>query len=145
MKNFNVLNPDYESDIREKLQRQFFMKLMGFNIDSIQPGRVTGSLQIEEKHMQQNYMLHGGAIATAADIVMGFAAYSLAPKGSGVVTIDLQVSYLNPGKGEMLIAEGWVVKPGSSIFFCSADLYVIRDGEKIHTNRANATMHRIVF
>lgn len=142
---FKVLNPDYQADIREKLTRQFFMHLMGFELTNIEPGTVSGKLIIEQKHKQQNYFLHGGVMATAADIVMGFAAYSLCPKEHGVVTVDLNISYLNPGIGEILLAEGRVVKPGKSIFFCEADLFVIHNGEKIHTNRATSTMHRIVL
>jgi uncharacterized protein (TIGR00369 family) len=142
-KTFNILNTDYVKDIQEKLQRQFFMHLVGFKLTEISAGKVCGELVLEEKHLQQNYFVHGGVMATAADVVMGFAAYSLAPKGHGVVTVDLNISFLNPGIGTKLIAEGRVVKPGKSIFFCEADLWVEKDGVLIHTNRAVSTMHRI--
>lgn len=138
-----VLNPDYEADIREKLQRQFFMHLVGFEIDKIEPGKVTGMLKLEQKHLQQNYFVHGGVLATISDIVMGFAAYSLIPKGHGVVTIDLNISYLNPAMGDYLIVEGRVVKTGKSIVFCEADIWSYIGHKKKHTNRAVGTMHQI--
>ncbi|MCB0733877.1 MAG: PaaI family thioesterase [Flavobacteriales bacterium] len=142
---FECLNPDFEVDIREKLNRQFFMKNMDFDLDTIELGRVTGSLKIAEKHLQQNYFVHGGVMATAADIVMGFAAYSVMPKGEGVVTMDLQVSYMHPGIGDRLEAEGYVVKAGRSVLFCEANVWVVKDGIRTLTNRSRSTMHRIVL
>lgn len=142
-KAFKCLNPDYKSDIEEKLQRQFFMKLMGFKLDQIELGTVVGSLQIEEKHLQQNYFVHGGVMATASDIVMGFAAYSLVPKHFGVVTTDLNVSFLNPGIGDKLIAEGTVTKIGGQLVFCEANIYVEKDGVRTHTNRSTSTMFKV--
>ncbi|MEZ4843555.1 MAG: PaaI family thioesterase [Bacteroidia bacterium] len=136
-------NPDYVQDIHEKLERQFFMKHIGFQLDSIELGLVRGSLIIEEKHKQQNFFLHGGVMATAVDIVMGFAAYSLVPKNVGVVTTDLNVSFLNPGIGDKMVAEGRVVKAGNQLVFCEADVWVENGDKKIHTNRATSTMCRI--
>jgi uncharacterized protein (TIGR00369 family) len=143
MNKFECLNPDFREDIKEKLQRQFFMKLMGFQLDSIELGEVKGSLKIEEKHLQQNYFVHGGVMATASDIVMGFAAYSVVPKNFGVVTTDLSMSYMNPGIGDTLVAEGRVVKTGGQLVFCEADVYVLKDGVKTHTNRATSTMFKV--
>lgn len=142
-KDFVCLNPDYKEDIKEKLQRQFFMKLMGFQLDVIDVGFVQGSVQIEEKHLQQNYFVHGGVMATASDIVMGFAAYSLMPKHYGVVTTDLNVSFLNPGIGDRLIAEGRVTKVGGQLVFCEANIFVAKDGKRTHTNRATSTMFKV--
>lgn len=84
-------------------------------------------------------------MATAADIVMGFAAYSVMPKGEGVVTMDLQVSYMHPGIGDRLEAEGYVVKAGRSVLFCEANVWVVKDGIRTLTNRSRSTMHRIVL
>ncbi len=142
-KTFECLNPDFKADIEEKLQRQFFMKHMGFQLDVIELGKVTGSLQIEEKHLQQNYFVHGGVMATASDIVMGFAAYSLVPKHFGVVTTDLNVSFLNPGIGDKLIAEGTVTKLGGQLVFCEANIYVEKEGKRVHTNRSTSTMFKV--
>jgi len=142
-KNFVCLNPDFKADIEEKLQRQFFMKHMGFTLDVIELGRVEGSLVIEEKHLQQNYFVHGGVMATASDIVMGFAAYSLVPKHFGVVTTDLNVSFLNPGIGDKLVAEGTVTKVGGQLLFCEANVFVEKDGNRVHTNRSTSTMFKV--
>ncbi|MFT5725186.1 MAG: hypothetical protein ACI9JN_002310 [Bacteroidia bacterium] len=142
-KAYVCLNPDFKEDIEEKLKRQFFMKLVGFKLDEISLGFVKGSLTLEEKHMQQNYFVHGGVMATVSDIVMGFAAYSLVPKHFGVVTTDLNVSFLNPGIGQTLIAEGRVTKLGGQLVFCEANIYVENKGKRVHTNRSTSTMFKV--
>ena len=142
-KDFTCLNPDFKEDIEEKLKRQFFMKLVGFNLNVIELGFVSGSVVLEEKHLQQNYFVHGGVMATAADIVMGFAAYSLVPKNFGVVTTDLNVSFLNPGIGDKLIAEGTVTKLGGQLIFCEANIFVQKGNERVHTNRSTSTMFKV--
>jgi len=143
MTTFKCLNPEFETDIRERLKRQFFMKLMDFDLTRIELGRVEGELAIEEKHMQQNYFVHGGVIATTSDIVMGFAAYSLLPKGFGVVTVDLNVQFHHPGIGDRLRAEGYVTKVGSNVSFCEAKIFVRNKGAWNQTNRAFATMYKV--
>lgn len=141
---YQALDPNFKAKIEDKLTRQFFMKHMGMKLTKIEPGYVEGELEIEEKHLQQNYFLHGGVMATASDVVMGFAAYSLCPVELGVVTSDLHVSFLKPGIGSKMRAIGRVVKPGSSLYFCEADVYVLNTaGEWVHTNRSVSTMHTI--
>lgn len=122
-------NPDFKNTINEKLERQFFMQLLGFKITDISEGIIEGELELQHAHKQHRGFVHGGVIATVADIVMGFAAVSLVPKDHHVVTIELKTSYLNPGVGEKLFAKGWVLKQGRKMNFCEAEVYAI-SGEK---------------
>ncbi|WP_162054801.1 PaaI family thioesterase [Pontibacter pamirensis] len=139
-----TFNPDFKQDIREKLARQGFMKLTGFNITKIEVGSIEGELTMEDQHLQQMGFAHGGLIATVADIVAGFAAASLVPKGHSVVTAELKVSYLNPGVGEKLWAKGYVIKSGRRLSFCEAEVYVIKeDHEPLLIAKATTTMATI--
>jgi len=143
MSDFKRLNPDFKEDIQERLTRQFFMKLMGFDLTIIELGHVEGEVEITEDLLQQNYFVHGGVMATASDIVMGFAAYSLLPKDYGVVTVDLSVQFLNPGIGDKLKAIGKVVKPGRNVTFCEAEIYMLHQGHWTLTNTARSTMYKV--
>jgi uncharacterized protein (TIGR00369 family) len=58
---------------------------------------------------------HGGVTCTLLDIAMGSAARYAA--GLPVMTLDLQTSFIAPGRG-VLIAEGRVVRAGRSVVFC---------------------------
>lgn len=128
MKKFIPKNPNFEKTIREKLKGQHFMHLFGFEILTIEAGRIKGRLNFDQMHQQQFGFLHGGVTSTISDIVMGFAAYSLMPADKGVVTANLNVNYYHPGKGPTIEAIGWVEKVGGKMAFCKAEIYNI-DGE----------------
>lgn len=137
-------NPDFEADIREKLERQEFMKLMGFEVTKIEAGRIEGQLILEQKHRQHKGFTHGGVIATLADIVAGFAAVSLVPKDHHVVTAEIKVSYFHPGIGDKLLAKGYVIKQGRKLNFCEAEVYsVTGEGEPLLIAKASASMATI--
>ena len=134
-------NPDFKNTINEKLDRQFFMQLLGFKVTDISEGKIEGELELKDIHKQHKGFVHGGVIATVADIVAGFAAVSLVPKDHHVVTVELKTSYLNPGLGEKLFAKGWVLKQGRKLNFCEAEVYSISGGnEPVLIAKASATM-----
>ena len=124
-------NPDFEQDIRQKLENQGFMKLLGFEVTKIAVGRVEGELNLTQRHRQHKGFAHGGLIATLADIVAGFAAVSLVPKNHHVVTAELKVSYFHPGVGDKLLARGYVLKPGRKLNFCEAEVYVVKENNTL--------------
>src|SRR6478609_1068888 len=134
-------NPDFKNTINEKLDRQFFMQLLGFKVNTIEEGKIAGTLELKDSHKQHKGFVHGGVIATVADIVMGFSAVSLVPKDHHVVTVELKTSYLNPGIGEKLFAKGWVLKQGRKLNFCEAEVYSISgENEPVLIAKASATM-----
>lgn len=136
-----TFNPDFETDIKEKLERQEFMKLMGFEVTKIEVGRIEGELILEQRHRQHKGFAHGGVIATLADIVAGFAAVSLVPKNHHVVTAEIKVSYFHPGVGDKLLAKGFVLKQGRKINFCEAEIYVVKaEQEPLLIAKASASM-----
>jgi uncharacterized protein (TIGR00369 family) len=126
--------------IEDFLTRQFFMKHMGFHIDTFASGRIEGELQMDQIHKQQHGMAHGGVTATIADIVAGFAAYTVVQPHQHVVTAELKVSYLNPGFGPTLRAVGRVLKAGSKLVFCESEVYSVGQGEPLLIAKASATM-----
>jgi len=134
-------NPDFETDIRVKLERQEFMQLLGFQVTKIEAGCIEGELKLEQKHKQHKGFAHGGIIATLADIVAGFAAVSLVPKHHHVVTAELKVSYFRPGVGDKLLARGYVIKQGHKLNFCEAEVFVVKDTEEpVLIAKATTTM-----
>ncbi|MFC5270373.1 PaaI family thioesterase [Adhaeribacter terreus] len=139
--NVKTYNPDFKNTINEKLERQFFMQLLGFKVTDISEGKIEGELELKAAHKQHKGFVHGGVIATVADIVAGFAAVSLVPKDHHVVTVELKTSYLNPGLGEKLFARGWVLKQGRKLNFCEAEVYCISGNEEpVLIAKASATM-----
>jgi len=139
--NYEIKNPNYKAVIEDVLSRQFFMKHVGIEIDHIEPGKIRLKLPLQEQHLQQAYMVHGGVTATIADIAMGFSSLTLAATGKGMVTADLHISYHRPAKGKILFAEANVTKPGRLLNFCEALIWTEDElGNKIEVAKAYSTM-----
>jgi uncharacterized protein (TIGR00369 family) len=81
-------------------------------------------------------ILHGGVTSSVLDmaggmLVMASAVYKSEDKSpeklASVVgkcsTIDLQISYVSPGRGERFIAKAWLIKSGNKICFTRMALY----------------------
>jgi uncharacterized protein (TIGR00369 family) len=136
---FVIQNPDYLAFIREKMQGNHFMNHLGFIASKIEPGYVEGSLKIEEHHKQQIGFLHGGVIATLADLAAGFASFTLVKKGQAVVTAEMKISYLNPGIGSEVFCKGYVIKAGQKLHFAEAELFMENNGKQILIAKGSAT------
>ncbi|MCB2377440.1 PaaI family thioesterase [Hymenobacter sp. BT635] len=125
-----------EVRIRRKLERQYFMHLIGADLTTIESGRVVFELKLEQHHHQNLGFAHGGLVATMSDLAAGFAALTLVPEGQGVVTAELKTTYLRPGTGQTLRAVGWVLKPGRRLHFCEAEVW----SDDVLVAKASATM-----
>ncbi|AHJ98495.1 PaaI family thioesterase [Hymenobacter swuensis] len=125
-----------EARIRRKLTRQHFMHHIGADLTRIEEGRVEAELLLQQQHQQHSGFAHGGLVASMADLVAGFAAVTLVPEGTGVVTVELKTSYLHPGVGQRLRAVGWVLKAGRRLHFCEAEVWC----DALLIAKATATM-----
>lgn len=143
-KMIKVFNPNFKTRIERFLERQHFMKLVGFELNVIEAGTTEGWLELRQEHQQQTGLVHGGVTATLADIVAGFAAYTLVPEDQHVVTGEIKISYFAKGKGQKLHAIGRVLKQGRRLNFCEAEVWCI-DGEKrTLIAKATTTMATII-
>lgn len=133
-------NPAFKEYVQLKIERNEFIKALGFKIHHIEPGKVEGELPFLKIHEQQNGYFHGGVISSLCDMACGYAAYSLVEDGTQVFTVEIKVSYLRKGIGDKLIAKGWVVKPGRNFHFCEAEIYVENKGERKLIAKATSTM-----
>ena len=138
--NLTPQEPEFIEMVREKIGGNHFTNFIGFNIHTIEVGYIEGTLELKQHHLQQMEFVHGGVTATVSDIVSGFAAFTLVKKGQGIVTVEMKVSYFNPGKGDTLIAIGKVIKPGNRLHFCESELWVQNGDHKILIAKASATM-----
>jgi uncharacterized protein (TIGR00369 family) len=82
-------------------------------------GRTRLRARARPEHVNNLGIAHGGLICTLLDVAMGTAARCTI--GLPVMTLDMQASFLSPGRGE-LTAEGRVVRAGRSIVFCEAEV-----------------------
>jgi uncharacterized protein (TIGR00369 family) len=118
-----------------------FMVDLGVEPVAISEGRVTTVMPIANRHLQHTGQVHAGVMATIADHTMGAAGQTLAAEGYWIITAELKTSLLRPGKGERLVCEAWVIKPGRLLTFTEAEVYAeAAGGERTLVMKASATM-----
>jgi len=99
------------------------MTLLGASLVRIDAGAVDISLPFRTELTQQNGFLHAAITTAIADSACGYAALSLTPPGSDVLTIEFKVNLLRPAVGVLFVAEGRVLKPGRTITVARADVF----------------------
>lgn len=132
MSGFEPRDPDWEQRVRASIARQAFMTMLGAEIAHLAPGAVDLALPFRRELTQQHGFFHAGTTTTLADSAAGYAALSLYPRGTGVLTTEFKLNLLNPGKGERLIARGRVIKPGRTLTICRGDVYGIEGERETH-------------
>jgi uncharacterized protein (TIGR00369 family) len=123
-------NPAFEKAVRESFTRQGLLGAMGAWLTEVAPGRVVIELTYAARVSQQQGYFHGAAIGAIGDGAGGYAALSLMPKGSEVVTVEYKLNFLAAARGELLRAEGQVVKTGRTLSVARVEL-ACRTGDKV--------------
>lgn len=137
-------NPDCEAVIRDSFTKQGVMGLMGGQLLRVAPGEIDVEVPYRRELTQQRGLLHAGVTTTALDSACGYAALSLSPPGSDVVSVNFNVSLLAPAVGERLVARARVVRSGRTITFTEADAFMVGpDGTETHVASMTASMMRI--
>ena len=124
------LSAEKESEVRASFARQGLMRTIGAEMTALKPGRCTIELRFSETVGQQQGFFHGGVIGAIADSAGGYAALSLLPVGSEVLTLEYKVNFLRPAAGERLLAEGSVLRAGRSVTVTRIDVFVAARGRK---------------
>jgi len=127
----NLLNPKFAEEIERSFARQTIMTLIGARLSLIEPGVIEITLPYRSDLAQQHGYLHAGIVTTIADSACGYAAYSLMPAGSEVLSVEFKVNLLRPANGENFVVRSEVIKPGKTLTVARADVFAIAgDGEK---------------
>jgi len=140
MTKFKPKDEAYEEKIRSSFAQQGVMQTIGASLVSIQPGQVEIAFDYDPKLTQQNGFIHAGISTTVVDSACGYAALSLMPAGSAVLTVEFKVNLLSPAIGERFIAVGKVKKTGRTISVCEGDLIAVKGEERKVVATMLATM-----
>ena len=118
-------DPHFADRVRRSFARQPFTALLGAALTRVEPGFVEIDLPLREALCQQHGYAHAGASFTIADNAGGYAAQTLMAAGDGVLTVELKVNLLAPGRGERLIARAQVERAGRRITVCRSEVVVV--------------------
>ena len=96
--------------------------LLGFEVGSVEPGRVVIRFQAGPEHANPMGTLHGGVFCDLADAAMGMAYASTLEDGESFTTLELKINFLRPVWNAALTADGRVVQAGRSIGLTECDV-----------------------
>lgn len=128
MSRFKPQNADYAEETRASFSRQGAMQLLGATLAHVEPGLVRIELPFRAALSQQHGFFHGGITAAIADSAGGYAAFTLFPAGTAVLTVEFKINLVAPADGELLIATGRVKKPGRTITLSEMEVEVVKGG-----------------
>lgn len=103
----------YEKLIRFLNEQDHFVKDIGIKIEFIREGFARVRMDLEDRHLNANNFVNGGALFTLADFAGVCAASSY---GNRITTVTSSVSYLKAlPEREAVYAFGRVIKAGKHI------------------------------
>ncbi len=124
-------NPAFAEEIKQSFARQTMMGLIGAELSRVEPGAIEITLPYRADMTQQHGYLHAGIVTTIADTACGYAAYSLMPPNSEVLSVEFKVNLLRPAKGEKFVAVSEVIKAGKTLTVVRADVFgVDHEGQR---------------
>ena len=107
---------------RSRVRLSKFSALMGFEVVKLSSGGAVLEVNTGDRHRQIHNVMHGGVIAALADTAAAISAYTVVPRGTEVVTIELKINYLLPVSGGKLTAEGRVLRAGRNFVVVECDV-----------------------
>jgi len=140
MEPFPYFDPDFEQRVRESFARQGLINTLNGKIAHISPGELHIEAPFDERFTQQDGFLHAGIVTTLMDSACGYAAYTLMPADSRVLSVEFKVNFLNPARGERFRAEGRVAKSGKTISVCEGKLFALQNEQEKLVAMMQATM-----
>ena len=140
METFLPSDPDFESRVRASFAQQEMLTSLGAQIGLVRAGEVHLTAPYDARFTQQDGFLHAGIVTTLMDSACGYAAYSLMPVGSHVLTVEFKVNLLSPARGDGFRAEGHVIKTGRTLTICEGKLFSIEKEKETLCAIMQATM-----
>jgi uncharacterized protein (TIGR00369 family) len=122
MPNAEPADSDVKRRIRESFAQQGLMTSIGARLTQILAGEVEIELPFRSDLTQQHGYIHAGIITALMDNACGYAAMSLAPAGTEVLTVEYKVNFLAPGRGARFAGRGRVVRSGRRFTVCTGEV-----------------------
>ena len=100
-----------------------FAKLLGIEVESVNPGQAVLTINLRHEHMRNDAIAHGGVVATVIDSAMAIAIMAMLAENERTVTVDLTIHYLRPVTEGLAKASARVVRAGRKVITVSAELF----------------------
>ncbi len=89
---FSGFSPDHFNNLNDV----YLATHLGIRIVSVEPGKITAELDVEQHHKAPNGYLHAGSVVTLADTAAGYGCVASLPEGAkNFTTIELKSNFLS--------------------------------------------------
>jgi uncharacterized protein (TIGR00369 family) len=100
-----------------------FAKLLGIEVDSVEPGHAVLSMRVRDDLKQNHGIAHGGSVAALIDSAMAIAIMPMLAENERTTTVDLTIHYMRPLTEGTARASARVVRAGRRVITVSAELF----------------------
>jgi len=135
-------SPEVRARVTASFERQGLMRHLGARLTHIGPGRVHIELDSRPEVTQQHGYIHAGATGAIADSAGGYAALTVFPDGTDVLTVEYKLNLLAPAI-QHIQAVGTVLKSGRTLTVCRLEVFGSRDGERHLVATGQQTLIRL--
>ncbi len=116
------------TDTQEPRRKSPFVELLGLRFTSVKDGVSQCTLEVSDRLMNPNRVLHGGVVYSMADTAMGAALHSLLDEGQVCATIEIKIVYLKAVTSGILTCETKVLSKEEDIAVMESD---VRNGSHL--------------
>ena len=131
---------DHQERIRSSFAKQGLMSTLGATLSNVSPGFVEIVIRSTSAISQRHGFVHAGAVSAIADSAAGYAALSLMPADTGVLTTEFKINFVAPAAGERIVARGRVVKAGRTLTLAQAEVFAETGGQEKQIALLTATL-----
>lgn len=117
------ITPEKEQAIREKFEHNHFPRLLGIEIDSMEPGRARLGVEVTQKLLQLAGVMHGGALATLIDTAVAMAIVGVSQPGDRFTTVEMKINYLSAVSSGRIVADARLIRDGRRIVVADCDVF----------------------
>jgi len=102
-----------------------FLHDLGAQFLGMSDGCAEVALHLEKRHLNSWHVAHGGVVMTLLDVAMSLAGRSLIPDARSGVTVDMNISFMQPAgqEGARVFAKGRVLHHSTTMVFCEGELW----------------------
>ena len=116
--------------VTRSFESQSMMKTLRARIHKVLKGKVSIEVPLLPSMLQQQGYAHAGVAFSIGDSAAGYAALTVMPENQEVMTAEIKINLLAPAEGELLRAEGKVVKNGNRLVIVTSEIYAFKNRKK---------------
>ena len=103
-----------EAEIADMNNAPYF-RLLDMKVVELDEGYARLTAPVEERMNSRLGALHGGVLSSLADSAVAMALFTLIQPDEKPVTVELNINYLKPPKGDQVIAEARITSRGRTL------------------------------